>query len=126
MPVRKFRCLRKYAKPWKQRFANKLRRNMTFPERLLWSKLKNKQLGICAYSQKIVLGYILDFWLPAAGLCVEVDGPCHNERKGYDAKRDAVLREKKIRTLRFTAQEVNNNLNAVVSLIHGEVVRRLK
>jgi very-short-patch-repair endonuclease len=99
---------------------------MTFPERILWSRLRNKQLGVCAYAQKVVLGYILDFWIPSAGLCIEVDGPCHNDRKAYDANRDAVLRGRKIRTMRFTAQEVNNNLNAVVALIHGEVLRRLK
>jgi very-short-patch-repair endonuclease len=126
MPTRRFRGLRKYAKPWKRRFANKLRRNMTMPERLLWSRLRDKQLGVRAYAQSVVLGYILDFWIPSAGLCIEVDGPCHDQRKTYDLVRDLALRKKKILTMRFKTAEVTTNLNAVVSLISLAVSRRIR
>ena len=116
MPEKRFRGLRKYAKPWKRAFANKLRRNMTMPERILWSRLKDKKIGVRVYAQRLSYGYILDFWIPC-GICVEVDGPCHDSRKGYDLKRDLVLKAKGIVTMRFKAAEVVNNVNAVVALI---------
>jgi very-short-patch-repair endonuclease len=93
---------------------------MTMPERILWSKLKDKQLGVNVYPQSIVYGYILDFWIPCK-ICVEVDGPCHDNRKGYDLKRDLVLKANGIDTMRFKADEVMNNLNAVLALIQAKV-----
>ncbi len=126
MPVRKFRCLRKYAKPWKRKMATKMSRNPTAPERILWERLKEKKLGVWFHKQKIVLGYILDFWCPSAGLCVEVDGPMHLLRKAWDAKRDAVLARRGIQTMRFTAAVVENSTNAVETLIRSRVRNRLK
>jgi very-short-patch-repair endonuclease len=100
-------------------------RNQTFPERLLWSRLRDKKLGVNFHKQKIVLGYILDFWCPRAGLAVEVDGPCHADRKVYDAHRDAVLGRRGILTMRFSAAAVNNNLAAVVALVADKMRRRM-
>ena len=122
MPVRKFRCLRKYAKPWKQKFANSLRRNMTMPERILWSRLRDKQLGVRLYAQSIIFGYIVDFWYPG-GIVVEVDGPVHLSQKDKDGRRDAHLASRGIRTMRFTAKEVVNNVNAVVALIRHAIFK---
>ena len=96
------------------------------PERILWSKLKDKQIGVRVQSQSIVLGYILDYWVSSAGLAIEVDGPCHDKRRGYDLKRDLVLKEKGIVTMRFKASEVINNTNAVVAIIKAKIAQRIK
>ena len=100
-------------------------RNQTFPESLLWSRLRDNKLGVGFHKQKIILGYIADFWCPRAGLVVEVDGPCHNDQKVYDAFRDSVLANRGIVTVRFDAQSVNNNLPAVVALIADKVKKRM-
>jgi len=126
MPVRKFRCIRKYAKPWKQKKATQLRRNMTWPEKMLWSRLRDKQIGVNCYAQRVVLGYILDIWIPSAGMCVEIDGASHLARKAYDANRDSVLGQRGIITMRFKNEEVMKNLNAVVALIKAKTIQRLK
>lgn len=126
MPEHKFRCIRKYAKPWKRKMASRLRRNMTWPEKMIWSKLRDKQIGINCYAQKIVLGYILDIWIPSAGICVEIDGASHLTRKAYDNRRDSVLKKRGIVTMRFKNDEVMNNLNAVVALIRAKTQERLK
>jgi len=100
-------------------------RNPTFPEKLLWARLRDNKLGVRFHKQKIILGYIADFWCPRAGLVVEVDGPCHDERIAYDAKRDAVMRARGIETVRFSAAAVNNNLAAVVALIADKMRKRM-
>ena len=99
---------------------------MSMPERILWSRLKENKLGIPFYKQRPLLGYIADFYCPKAGLCVEVDGSQHLSHKAYDAKRDYVLMRKGILTMRFTAQEVINNISAVVALIDDKVKKRMK
>jgi len=126
MPDRYHQNIRNKVKPWKKKKAAQMARNKTWPEKKLWAKLKDKQLGVNFYAQKIILGYIVDFWCPKAGLVVEVDGSQHKKRKSYDAHRDAVLLEKNILTMRFTAQEVTNNLPAVGALIKRKVRQRMK
>jgi very-short-patch-repair endonuclease len=55
-----------------------LRNNMTDAEKLLWSRLRNKQiLALQFYRQKPILNYIVDFYCPAANLVIECDGSQH-------------------------------------------------
>ncbi len=60
--------------------ARTLRKNMTEPERLLWSRIRRKQLrGFQFYRQKTVGNYIVDFYCPSARIIIEVDGGQHFE-----------------------------------------------
>jgi very-short-patch-repair endonuclease len=101
---------------------------MSWPEKKLWAKLRNKQLGVTFYTQKPILGYIADFWCPKAMLVVETDGKQHLKKKAveWDKTRDEAMAAKGIKTMRFTASEVFNNLPAVVALIEHEVSKRVK
>jgi very-short-patch-repair endonuclease len=126
MPVRHFRNIRNKAKPWKKKKAAKMARNQTWPEKILWARLRDKQLGVCIHKQKIILGYIVDFWCPSAGIAIEADGKSHLNRKAYDRKRDAVLRKKGIVTMRFPNTSIKNNTAAVVAMIRAKVKQRLK
>lgn len=111
---------------WKKKMAKKMAKDMSVPERILWSYLRDKKLGVYFYKQKLMLGWILDFFCPKASLCVEVDGAHHLKRKKYDANRDSVLASYGILTMRFTYQEVKNNAPAVVALISHQVKKRIK
>jgi len=73
----------------------RLRSEMTESERLLWSRLRRKQLhGTQFYRQKPIGSYIVDFYAPAARLVVEVDGSQHqdNIHAQNDAHRDESLK----------------------------------
>ena len=118
--------MRSKAKPWKKKAAARMSRNQTWPEKILWARLRDKQLGVAFYKQRITLGYIADFWCPRAGLVVEVDGPSHAKQVTYDKMRDWVLWKKGIVTMRFSNQEVVNNPAAVVALIQDKVRKRMK
>lgn len=95
------------------------------PERILWHRLKDNQLGVRFTSQTLLYGYIADFYCSKSKLCVEVDGPTHLTRKEYDAQRDVALMSKGILTMRFTAQQVENNTAAVVALIADKMRKRM-
>jgi very-short-patch-repair endonuclease len=96
---------------------------MTESEKKLWEKLKGKKLGVSAYAQSIVYGYILDFWIPP-DLCIEVDGSVHDRRKAYDKRRDGHLRKMGIKTIRFSVEDVMGNAKAVVAIIKFEIAKR--
>ena len=102
-----------------------LRVEMTEYERLLWSRLRRKQLnGVQFYRQKPIGSYIVDFYAPAVRLVVEVDGTQHQGQihAQNDAHRDESLKSQGLRVLRFTNQQVRQELDSVV----GVVVEALK
>ncbi len=96
--------------------ARNLRENMTDAERLIWSKLRMKQLKNCQfYRQKVIGNYIVDFYCPKAKLVVEVDGGQHymDEGKKKDEKRDSYIQRLGLKVLRFSDRDVLKNINSV-------------
>src|SRR4030066_1463499 len=94
-----------------------LRKNMTDAEKMLWLKLRRKQLkGHPFYRQKIIGKYIVDFYCPKANLVIELDGGQHYSEigKAKDRTRDDVLREMGIRVLRFSERDVFENISGVM------------
>lgn len=110
----------------KHEFAKKMRQNMTGGEKKLWKELCSKKIGVWCYPQSVMYGYVLDFWIPAGKIAIEVDGPHHKTQKAYDNKRDAVLKKKGIVTMRFTDKQVKTNTAACVALIRQKIKRRMK
>jgi very-short-patch-repair endonuclease len=109
--------------------ARKLRADMTDAERLLWSRLRGKQLlGVQFYRQKPIGPYIVDFHAPAAKVVVEVDGSQHFEADGQaeDGRRDAYLKSLGQRVLRFDNLQVLKETEAVLETIFGAVGARVK
>lgn len=109
--------------------ARKLRSNMTDAERLLWSRLRGKQiLGVQFYRQKPIGLYVVDFHAPAAKLVVEVDGSQHFEEAAQlkDRKRDIYLESLDLQVLRFDNLQVMKEAEAVLETIHGVVGARMK
>jgi len=97
-----------------------LRKNMTDAENTLWLKLRRKQLkGHPFYRQKIIGKYIVDFYCPRANLVIELDGGQHYSERGQakDRARDDVLRERRIKVLRFSDREVFENMDGVMQRI---------
>lgn len=94
-----------------------LRNNMTDAEKLLWSRLRNKQiLDLQFYWQKPILNYIVDFYCPAANLVIECDGSQHftNEGLESDRIRDEALSQLGLKVLRFDNLQVLNEIDAVI------------
>ena len=105
-----------YNKSLKQLSRN-LRRNMTDAEKLLWSKIRGKQLkGVQFYRQKIIGNYIADFYCPKTRLVIEIDGGQHYSAEGEekDRRRDEYMARTGIRVLRFSDREVLENLESVL------------
>lgn len=72
--------------------------------------------------------YILDFYCPAIRLSIELDGAHHAEdaQVDYDKERTGYLRGQDIRELRFWNQEVDNELEKVLSKIRDAIGAKIK
>jgi len=97
---------------------------MTDAERLLWSKLRRKQLkGLQIYRQRIIGNYIVDFYCPKANLIIEIDGGQHYSVEGIKEEkiRDDYMRNQGFKVLRFSDKEVFENLNGVIEKIYEDI-----
>ena len=102
--------------------ARELRGNLTDAERRLWRYLRRRFLSNHRFRRQVPIGpYIADFACLTAALIVEVDGGQHDAQRTYDEKRDAHLRSRGFRVLRFWANEVLAQTEAVVEAIRREL-----
>ena len=98
-----------------------LRNNMPSAEGLVWSRLRNSQvLGYKFRRQYSVGPYVIDFFCPALKLAVEIDGDSHfvTDAIENDERRQAFIELFGIHFLRFTNNEVNRELEAVIEKIY--------
>ena len=98
-------------------YARDMRKNASEAEILLWDKLRNRKLsGLKFRRQQHLEGYILDFYCHEVRLGIEVDGKYHEEKeqKEFDEQRTQYLNEFGIEVIRFTNEEVLNNIDNVL------------
>ncbi len=111
--------MKPYNKNLKQA-SRDLRNNMTDAEKLLWSRLRNKQiLGLQFYRQKPLLNFIVDFYCPAANVVIECDGGQHFTDEGLEADRvrDEALAQFGLKVLRFDNGQVIGQIDGVVEVV---------
>ena len=99
-----------------KKFSRRLRSEMTDAERLLWSKIRGKQLkGFQVYRQKPIGRFVVDFYCPKAKLIIELDGGQHYSEavQAKDESRDRYMVGGGLKVLRFSDKEVFENLRGV-------------
>ncbi|MEZ0370229.1 MAG: endonuclease domain-containing protein [Candidatus Sericytochromatia bacterium] len=97
-----------------------MRNAATEAEAALWQALKGKGLMGWKFRRQHGMGvYIVDFYCPAARLVIEVDGGYHlaPAQRLKDAAREAYISARNIRFLRFSNQQVLEELPAVLETI---------
>jgi len=89
---------------------------MTPQEIILWSRLRQSQLGCKFRRQHSIENYIVDFYCPTKKIVIEIDGLQHKREKDtkYDARRTKDLESLGITVLRFWNNEINENLEGVI------------
>ena len=102
--------------------ARRLRREMTFPEKLLWADLRKLKLNI---RRQVPIGrFVADFAHHESRLIIEVDGPHHEtpEAKAYDAARSAWLESQGYRVRRFSTNAVTDDRESVLTAIRSDIL----
>ena len=101
-----------------KKYSNKLRKESTLSEVLLWNVLKSNQTGFRFTRQKIILNYIVDFYCPSLKLVIEIDGSTHESKNKSDLDRDSLLSKFNVKVLRIQDQDIKNNLDGVLVYIN--------
>ena len=100
--------------------ARDLRKNMTEAEKVLWSKLRKRQIdGFKFRNQHPIDIFIVDFYCHQCKLVIEVDGSVHNipEISEKDKGRTYELERFGLTVLRFTNYEVFTQIEYVLESI---------
>ncbi len=96
------------------RRARTLRREGTEPEQLLWTALRNGQIGGLKFRRQHPVGqYVVDFFCHTAALVVELDGMSHDDKAALDAEETKFLEAQGLRVLRVTNEDAMHDLDAV-------------
>ena len=98
--------------------ARRLRRTQTLAEKTLWAVVRNRRLGGFRFLRQVSIDrYFADFVCEAAKAIVELDGPAHEGRDDYDARRTEVLELFGYLVLRFPNERVLADPGAVAEEI---------
>jgi very-short-patch-repair endonuclease len=109
--------------PLKRReFARALRKHQTRPEEALWERLRGSRFYGAKFRRQVPFDrFTVDFYCHAAKLAVELDGKQHEWFSDYDAGRTEILERLGLHIVRFTNDEVSNDLESVLAKIHAEL-----
>jgi guanylate kinase len=104
--------------------AKSNRRYATEAESLLWEYLRNKKTGYKFRRQHPIDEYIPDFVCLSHKLVVEVDGGYHNigDKPLKDEERTAYLNFRGFEVLRFSNEEILQNIECVVQQIKDKIM----
>jgi len=103
--------------------AFKLRKNLTYPEKLLWERLRRKQLGVRFKTQHPISNYIADFYCHQFKLVIEIDGLSHKNQLEYDENRTFKFESLGLTVVRYKNEEVLSDIEKVINDIKGRLVR---
>ena len=107
--------------------ARELRNNPTNSEQRIWDEvLSNKKTGYKFTQQKPLDGYIADFYCAELLLAIEIDGSSHDKRNEQDSARTEDLNKFAIKVLRYTNQQVDDDLESVKQDIENQLPLRKK
>jgi 5-methyltetrahydrofolate--homocysteine methyltransferase len=85
---------------------------------VLWNELRGRRLDGMKFRRQHPLGpYVVDFCCVERRLIVEVDGEVHEQQREYDDSRSEYLSAISYRVIRFTNEQIANDLGSVLTTI---------
>ena len=103
-----------------------LRRSLSKAEAVIWLHLSRKQMnGFKFRRQYSVNQYVIDFYCPELKLAIEIDGDSHYGylSEKYDNERQKYIESFGIHFMRFTNDDVCNNIDGVLQMIYEWTTR---
>ena len=106
------------------KYARELRTNQTEAENIIWKMVRNRNYQGYKFTRQHILKYalsdakrnqffIVDFYCSEKKLVIEIDGDYHKYQLDYDKEREEIINALGLNIIRFSNEEVFNNLNGV-------------
>ena len=103
--------------------ARELRNRLTPTEQVFWLRLKEQFPKYKFRRQHPISIYIADFYCHKLKIVIEIDGPIHDseEAKLNDENRQRDLENLNLTVLRFTNEQIKNEIEAVIEIIFSTI-----
>ena len=107
-----------------------LRKRATPAEKIFWNAVRNRKFMNKKINRQFpiffdLLGketfFIADFYCHEEKLVIEIDGGYHERQKEYDLLRTEIINSLGIKVIRFTNDDIENNLTAVLQKLRSEL-----
>lgn len=103
--------------------AREMRHKPTPAEKILWQRVRDRQVNNAKFRRQHAIGqFLVDYYCAEVHLAIEVDGPIHQYTAGEDAIRQEFLETMGITVLRFTNEQVIENLRTVLKEIGDRII----
>lgn len=114
-----------YNKKEQTLIRKKLRKEMPSAEKVLWAKIRKKQINNYRFRRQYSIGkFVVDFYCRELRLAIEIDGGSHfiNEQaENRDLVRQKFIESNKIKFLRFTNSDIYYHLENVLEMIYEHI-----
>jgi very-short-patch-repair endonuclease len=95
--------------------AKQKRQEGILSEVLFWQQVNKRKFYNLDFDRQRVIGtYIVDFYIKALGLVIEIDGASHDNKNDYDKEREHYLKQLGLVIYRVADAEIKQNLSSVL------------
>ena len=97
-----------------------MRKTMTEPEVILWTRLRGRDSEVPTFRRQHPFGsIILDFYCPSRKLALEIDGSTHwdDDARARDAARDRWLAAQGVHVIRIPASQIYCDIRGVMDQV---------
>ena len=114
-----------------KKLSRALRQSETDTEKKLWSVLRNKRFHGCKFRRQHPIRFeldgldrcfVADFFCLEQQLVVEIDGLIHDRQVEYDTHRSYIIQRLGLNVIRFSNDEIENNLDVVLQKLAAVLV----
>lgn len=114
-----------------KKLARMLRKNQTPAEQVFWEKVRNRKFQGVKFLRQHPIRFhyfgtrrffVADFYCAQAKLIIEIDGKIHEKQKEYDQYRTYLLNTLGFKVIRFTNDEILNQMNVVLNKLHPIII----
>ena len=109
-----------YNKNSEKEKRRKLRQDIVKAEKIIWDKIRNRQIEDCKFRRQYSVDkFVIDFYSPILKIAIEIDGESHFKEGAaeYDRERQMYIESLGIKFIRFTNNDVYDNLDGVLESI---------
>ena len=100
-----------------------LRKAGVFSEVIFWKYVNRKQFHNIDFDRQRIIGnYIVDFYVKALGLVIEIDGSSHNDKEEYDLRREYFLKSLGLKIFKISDLRVKNDLDNVLKELENCII----
>ena len=103
--------------------ARSLRKSGNLGEVIFWSQVnRGKFYKIDFDRQRVIGNYIVDFYIKGLSLVIEIDGSSHNNKEGYDDRREEYLRSLGLKIFKISEIRIHHDFENVLEELKGFIL----